>query len=210
MKVTLIIAMLLCAHLVFAQTNYVPVADKTDFIRQYQTACAQIKSMQCQFEQVKEITLMKNTLKSSGEMFFRNDSKFKIAYQKPNVYIFALDGDKIFMKDGDRAATSANTKSNKLFQQISKITMNMIDGKIFDAQEFDIEIFENDTQYMIQAIPKSKELKQYYNEIDLFGNKKVFLPESIVMKEVSGDMSTMTLKNTQTNITLRDEVFQIR
>ncbi len=209
-KITFYIFLIFSTYSVFAQQDYKPVVDKKIFIENYQKSCKAITSQECKFTQVKKISLMKQTLESNGKMYFRNDSKLKIEYLKPNLFVFALNGDKISIKDGDKPVTTISTSSNKLFKQISQITFNSINGKIFDSKDFTFDILENKAYYQIKAVPSSKELKAYYKHLLLNVNKKTFLIESIVMNEVSGDISTMYFKDIVTNSTLKDEIFAIR
>ncbi len=193
-----------------AQQEFKPMVAQQEFKQKYRDACRQITSLQCRFEQTKEISFLKDKLKSNGELFFRSDQKLKIAYRKPNEFVFILDGDKTIVKDGDHAASSVSLKGNKLFQQISQVTMNMIDGKIFDSKGFTFELFENASQFMIKAVPSTKELKQYYTELNLYGAKNSFMVERVVMKEVSGDITTMIFGDIEANKTLNDAVFVVR
>jgi outer membrane lipoprotein-sorting protein len=183
------------------------VGDEKTFRQQYQTVSEGIKTLEADFVQEKEITLLTNKLRSTGRMIFKNDNRLKIEYFKPNAFIFAMHDGKITVKDGERAASSMIVKNNKLFEQISQITMYAINGKIFDSRDFGSTVLENERSYLIVLVPKSKELKKYYKQLDLFINKGTFVIEKTVMKETSGDETVMYFENIRTNNIISDEAF---
>jgi outer membrane lipoprotein-sorting protein len=189
--------------------EYFAVKDGEMFMRQYRNVSEKIQTLEADFTQEKEITLLTNKLYSTGRMIFRNDNRLKIEYFKPNAFIFAMHGREITIKDGERAASSISAKNSSLFGQISQITMHAINGKIFDPKDFSSKILENENSYLIVLFPKSKELKQYYTELNLCIGKKTFLTERMVMKEVSGDETVMNFKNIRTNNAISDEAFTV-
>ncbi|MDR3247100.1 MAG: outer membrane lipoprotein carrier protein LolA [Prevotellaceae bacterium] len=211
MKKKFILSVLLCLGLCLdydaSAGDFSPVKDEKLFMQHYKSASGEIKTLEADFTQEKEIVLLTNKLISHGRMIFRNDNRLKIEYLKPNIFIFSMQSGKVTIKDGDRAASSISTKNNKLFEQISQITLHAINGKIFDSKDFNSTVLEDETSYLIVLIPKSKELKQYYKELDLYIGKKTFLIEKMAMKEVSGDESVMNFKNIKINNEIPDEAF---
>jgi outer membrane lipoprotein-sorting protein len=185
------------------------VENENVFRQRYKTVSEGIKTLEADFVQEKEITLLTNKLSSTGQMLFRNDNCLKIEYFKPNAFIFAMRNGKITIKDGERAASSMIVKNNRLFEQISQITIYAINGKIFDSKDFGSTILENESSYLIVLVPKSKELKKYYKKFDLYINKVTFIIEKTIMKETSGDETVMYFENIRTNNTITDEAFLV-
>ncbi|MDR1129841.1 MAG: outer membrane lipoprotein carrier protein LolA [Prevotellaceae bacterium] len=196
------------SHYASAQ-EYAGVKDVETFMRQYKSVSQEIKTLEADFTQEKEIALLTNKLHSSGRMIFRNDNRLKIEYFKPNAFIFAMQGEKITIKDGERAASSISTKSSRLFEQISQITMHAINGRIFDSKGFSSNILEDGDSYLIVLVPKSGGIREYYRELNLHIAKKTFLMEKMTMKETSGDKTVMNFKNIRTNNAVSDEVFVV-
>lgn len=217
MKYILLGLAFFCASLSFAQEFvtisprelYVPAINPGIFREDYRKKANELKCLEADFDQEKQITLLTTKLTSTGNMTFRHDNKFKIQYLTPNKFIFSMQGNKITVKDGDRAASSMSTKNNKLFEQVSQITFNAINGNIFDSKDFNYTILENYYSYLIKLVPKSKELKQYYSDLHLYVNKKTFLIETIIMNEASGDKTEMKFKNFKVNNPVPDEAFII-
>jgi outer membrane lipoprotein-sorting protein len=195
----------------FAQpADFEPLKDKQAFIQSYKKACADINSYQADFVQVKTIAMMKKPLTSEGKMYMRKDNRVKIEYVSPYQYIFIMNGTKVTMKDGNKEANSVSMGNNKLYKQISEITLSGINGDIFNNKNFSTKIFESASAYMLEAIPLSKEMKEYYQKFELYFNKANYQVEKIVMTEVSDDVSVMTFKKIELNKTLNDAVFEVR
>jgi outer membrane lipoprotein-sorting protein len=209
MKRPVILIIFLCLNYCISAQKYTPVKDKEMFTRQYKSVSQEIKTFEADFTQEKEISLLTNKLYSKGRMIFRHDNRLKIEYFKPNAFIFALHDGKITIKDGERATSSISANNNKLFEQISQITMHAINGKIFDSKDFSSDILENENLYLLILVPKSKEIKQYYRNLELYLNKKTFLMEKMIMKETSGDETVMYFNNIRTNNTVSHEVFVV-
>jgi outer membrane lipoprotein-sorting protein len=210
MKEKIILSVFLCllSYCLLAE-EFVAVGDENAFRQQYKTVSEGIKTLEADFTQEKEIMLLINKLHSTGRMIFRNDNRLKIEYFKPNAFIFVMRDGKVTIKDGECAASSMIVKNNKLFEQISQITIYAINGKIFDSKDFSSTILENESSYLVVLVPKSKELQKYYKKLDLYINKKTFIIEKTVMKETSGDETVMCFKNIRTNNTISDEAFII-
>jgi outer membrane lipoprotein-sorting protein len=198
---------LLCLAYSASAGDFSAVKDEKLFMQQYKNTSEKIKTLEADFTQEKEIVLLTNKLISQGRMIFRNDNRLKIEYLKPNVFIFSMHDGKVTLKDGEQAASSISTKNNKLFEQISQITLYAINGKIFDSKDFNSTVLENEISYLIVLIPKSKELKQYYKKLDLYISKESFLIEKMAMKETSGDETVMDFKNIKINNEIPDEAF---
>jgi outer membrane lipoprotein-sorting protein len=189
--------------------KYSPVKDENAFMRQYGKISGEIKSLEADFVQEKEIVLLTKKLTSQGRLIFGNNNSLKIEYLLPNIFIFSMRDNKVTVKDGERTTSSISVKSNKLFEQISQITMYAINGKIFDSKNFNSVIMENKNSYMIILVPKSKELKQYYKELDVVIGKETMLIEKLIMQETSGDKTTMVFNNIEINNPIADEVFTV-
>jgi outer membrane lipoprotein-sorting protein len=209
MKITIVLLLFLCLNYCVSAEKFTAVDDEKVFMQQYKSVSDRIKTLEADFIQEKEIVLLTNKLLSTGRMIFRNDNRLKIEYFKPNAFIFSMYDGKITIKDGERAASSMTVKNNRLFEQISQITMYAINGKIFDSKNFIPTVMENKNSYLIILIPKSKELKKYYTQLDLHISKETFMIEKTVMKETSGDETVMIFKNIRTNNAISDEAFTV-
>jgi outer membrane lipoprotein-sorting protein len=209
MKKKMILLFFLCLNYCLSAEEFTAVEDENRFRQQYKSVSEGIKTLEVDFLQEKEIILLTNKLHSTGRMIFRNDNCLKIEYFKPNAFIVAIHNGKITIKDGERAASSTIVKNNKLFEQISQITMYAINGSILDSKNFGSTILENENLYRIILVPKSKELKKYYKTLDLYINKTTFMIEKTVMKETSGDETVMSFKNIRTNNSIPDEAFLV-
>jgi len=209
-KVWTLTVFLWMAGMAAAQPQGFAKADDEQAFRDgYHTMCRGTTSFQARFEQVKRVALLKNELKSKGTVAMRRDNKIKIAYTQPYRYVFVMDNAAITIKDGDAAANNVNMRNNKLFRQISAITLSGINGQLLDTKDFAVEVFESPQQYLVQAVPRTKEMKAFYTLFALVFDKDTFCVERITMTEVSGDVSTMVFSATEINKEIDDAVFVV-
>jgi len=114
----------------------------------------------------------------------------------------------MMVKD-EQKETHVNVKSNKLFQQINRIMIDCIQGTILDSKDFSTRVFENDKNYLLEMIPASKSLKDFFQTIVLTVEKKDYSVRSIEMNEPSADRTVITFTDKKLNEQIADEVFKL-
>ncbi len=179
------------------------------FVDGYHAMCKSTTSFQAHFEQVKQVALLKNDLRSEGQMYMRRDHKIKIAYTSPYRYVFVMNGETISIKDNEAAPTTMDMRNSKLFKQISAVTLAGINGQLLATKEFATTVYESPGYYLVQAVPQAKEMKAYYKLFELYFDKHTFQAAKIVMTEVSGDVSTLTFSDIEINKAIDDAVFVV-
>ena len=168
-----------------------------------------IKSMKCNFVQVKRIKLMKNEMKSKGVMFFLSPNKLRWQYDSPYKYIFILNGTSVKIIS-DKSSQNINLQENKIFRQISNIILNSIVGNhLNNTKDFMIEVWKTNSTYSARLYPKKKELKSLYNYIELFFNLNLDMVKSVKMEEKTGDVSIINLINVEFNSLDSEDYFCI-
>ena len=130
-------------------------------------------------------------------------------YVKPYQYLMILNKDNVYVKDGQKE-NKLSTRSNKIFQQINKITVDCVQGTALDNPNFKTAVFENKTAYLVELSPAAKGLKDYFKTIHVIVDKKDYTVNTIEMLESSGDSTTLHFTNKEINAPLADALFAIQ
>jgi outer membrane lipoprotein-sorting protein len=146
---------------------------------------------------------------SKGKFWFKKENQVRMEYTNPFEYLMVINKDKVFIKDGQKQNT-ISTKSNKLFQQINKITVDCVQGNVLNNTDFTIRVFENKTTYLIEMSPMAKNLKDFFKTIIVTVDKKDYTVSNIEMDENSGDNTIIRFSNKEMNTNLPDALFAIK
>jgi len=202
---TLVSVILACS--VKAQhAGYTAVKDTAVFKQQFATASQKISSLQSDFVQEKNLSMLSEKIVSKGKFWFKKDNKVRMEYNQPFQYLMILNNNNIYIKDGQKE-NKMSASSNKLFQQINRIVIDCVKGSAFSNTDFRINVFENKQTYLIELSPVVKNLKDIFKTINVTVDKKDYSVLSIQMNEVSGDYTSINFINKQINASLPDALF---
>ena len=182
------------------------VADLAAFKKEFAAASAKVQSVQGSFVQEKTLFALTEKITSRGKLWFKREDKVRMDYESPFVYKMIINGDKVYIRDGEKES-QLNVRSNKLFQQVNRIMIDCMQGTILESSNFTVRAFENDAYSLLELTPVSKNLKEFFQTIVLWIDKKDHAPRSIELNEPSGDKTLITLSDKTVNGQIRDEVF---
>ncbi|RAJ02605.1 outer membrane lipoprotein-sorting protein [Chitinophaga skermanii] len=200
------ICMLFTMH-AFAQ-NFKPVANTAAFNEQFSKASQNIKSIKSDFVQEKNLTMLSDKIVSKGKFWFKKDNKVKMEYLTPTYYLMVINGKNIKVKDSKKE-NKISTSQSKIFQKVSKITADCVQGNVLNSADFKSKVLENAQYYNVELTPTDKNISTYFKTIDLWVDKKDYAVVKIVMHDTSGDDVTMTFVNREMNVNIPDEVFAV-
>ncbi|HVI47603.1 MAG TPA: outer membrane lipoprotein carrier protein LolA [Chitinophaga sp.] len=189
-----------------AQSGFKSVTDLALLKQQLAKAAQQTQSIQCDFVQEKNLSMLSDKITSKGKFWFKKDNKVRMEYQQPSYYLLVINGKDIKIKDAQKES-KVSGKNNKLFEQINKITVDCVQGKVLDNTEFTAKAFENAQGYKLELTPVNKVMKAYFKNIILLVDKQDMAVSKITMEEVSGDDTTISFLHRQLNINIPDAVF---
>lgn len=193
----------------FAQ-EAVSAAESQKMIEQVCVAAGKLSSLQCDFRQTKQLSLLKTALKSEGKMYYKGGKQLHWEYTSPYTYTFVLSGDKVMLKSAKNTDV-IDVRSSKMFQQIARIMMNSVTGRcLTDEKDFKVTMFASGKEWIARLIPCQKELAQMFQEIRLHIDPEQQMVTTVELQEKSGDTTLIEMKNIQKNVTIDDEVFDIK
>lgn len=194
---------------VYAQTGFKPVADAVAFKQQFAKTSQNTQSIQADFVQEKNLSMLADKIVSKGKFWFRKENKVRMEYLQPSYYLMVMNGKDIVTKDGQKQ-NRVSTRGNKLFEQINRITVDCVQGNVFNNPDFTTKVLENSQYYKLEMTPVSKALQQYFTTIELLVDKKDFSVSSIEMLEAGGDNTIIRFLHKQVNINIPDAVFAVK
>jgi len=189
-------------------TGYTPLTDLSKFKELFSVEAQKVTSIKSDFVQEKNLSMLSEKITSQGKFWFKKDSRVRMEYTKPFTYLMIINKDKVFVKDGQKTNT-ISTKSNKLFQQINKITVDCVQGTVLTNPDFSTRVFENKNAYLVELSPISKNLKEFFKTIVVIVDKKDYSVTNIEMNENSGDNTIIHFVNKEMNTNLPDALFAI-
>lgn len=187
--------------------GFKPVADVAAFKQQFAKASQAIQSIQADFVQEKELSMLSDKIVSKGKFWFKRENRVRMEYQQPSYYLMIMNGKgDIVTRDGQRQNT-VGTKGNKLFTQINRITVDCVQGNVLNNPDFTSKVLENAQYYRLELTPVSSALKQYFKAINLLIDKKDYSVSQIIMQESGGDNTAISFLHKQMNVPVSDALF---
>lgn len=208
-RVSIIMLMLLLvmSRLTFAQPDgYAPLDNPAEFKSHFAEEGKKITSVQSDFTQEKNLSLLEEKIISEGKFWYKNENKVRLEYRIPFQYLMILNGDQMIVRD-EQKESRMSTHSNKLFQQINRIVMGCVNGSILDSKDFTSQIYHNDKSYLLSMTPNAKALKEFFQTIQVMVDKKDWSVLGITMIEPGGDNTVIKFTNRVLNGNLNDSLF---
>jgi len=201
--INIFILLLLTVNIV-AQKN-VPL-DKPDALKnKLKKQAKETTSIIASFTQEKQVSFMNKPQLSEGVFYYQQVDKMRWEQQKPSKYILLINSDKVRIKSNGK---EENLKgANKIMGKINELMIGMINGEIFDSKSFITKYFTNGNNYIIELVPKNKQIKSYFNKIELSFSKKDTHLNQLTFFEKSGDKSVMKFFNQKFNQSIAPSIF---
>ncbi|WP_126246935.1 outer membrane lipoprotein carrier protein LolA [Chitinophaga rhizosphaerae] len=194
---------------VAAQSGFRPVSNLDRFKQEFARTAQQTQSIKSDFVQEKHLSLLADKITSKGKFWFKKENRVRMEYASPTYYLMIINGKNVRIKDS-RTDRSISTGGNKLFEQISRITADCVQGNVLHNKDFTAKVQENDKQYLLQLTPVAKGMKDFFSSIELLVDKKDLGVAKIVMHEASGDRTEMIFTKKELNAAIPDEMFAVK
>ena len=155
------------------------------------SANAGVKSLQADFMQVKEMSIVKEKMVSSGKMYFQ-DGSLRWEYLKPSKSVYVTDKDQM--------------KSNRMFRSMAGLMAGSVTGINLNDPSFKVTMYSPGKGYVAELVPLKREMKQMFTKIRLlFGaDNRV---RQVELEESQG-RTVITLSNVKYNVSLDPGLFK--
>ncbi len=173
-----------------------------------QKTAQSINSIQSDFIQTKQLSVLDNAIVSEGHLTFKAPNLVKWEYVKPYKNIAIFKDDKLLVNNEGKK-DEMDLSSNRMFRSLNALIVNSIKGDMFDESQFGISYFKKGQDYLVKFIPKDKRLKKFISSFELFFDKDATQVNEVKMIEPNDDYILIIFKNKQLNGTVPDSVFKI-
>lgn len=188
----------------FSQVN-----DLAKFNKEFAIAASNTNTIKSDFIQEKNLAMLSEKIVSKGRFWFKKESKVRMEYHHPFNYTMVINNNKVYIKDGQKENT-ISTKSNKIFQQIIKITVDCVQGTAIQNTDFKTKVFENKLNYLVELSPVNKTIREYFNKIKILVDKKDYSVTQVEMVELSEDNTIIRFINREHNANIPETLFAIK
>ncbi len=208
-KIIGLVCLLGCFYSCEAQyPGYIPIVHPETFKEVFARQTALTESVQADFIQEKNLSMLSEKISSAGKFWFQKKDKLRMEYIHPYAYIMILNAGKIYIKDGQKE-NRLSAGSNKVFQQVNRILLDCVGGNMLNNPDFQSRVFENSSFYLIELIPTTKNLKDLYKNINIVLDRKDYSVQSLSMVELTGDDTKIHFQNKKLNAPIPASVFTI-
>jgi len=210
MRKWLIIFYCLCTLQAGAQyAGYKPLTGMDEFRQHFTKAAQTTQSIQCDFTQEKNLSMLSDKIVSTGKFWFKRENMVRMEYEKPSYYLLVINGNNIKTKDGQKE-NKVSAKSNKVFEQVNKMMIDCVQGTALDNKSFTTKVFEGDKSYLVELTPTVKSLQSIFKTINLYVDKKDYSVVKMDMLEQSGDNTLISFLHKQMNVNIPDALFSVK
>lgn len=206
----ILVTILQCLCMVVqAQTKPLSPADVLEVRKRISDASKTTGSLEAQFTQTKELSVIKEKIVSKGNFYFKKEKLLRWEYTEPFPYLIIFNNDKIFVKDEDKE-NHISLQSNKVFREVNNILIGAVQGTLLsDTKNFECNISDLHDQYLASMVPVNLRIKETLSEIILYFNKTDYTVDKFVMREVSGDYTRIEFSGKKINQNVPDAKFNI-
>lgn len=181
---------------------------KKDIQTQVARASAKTNTLQSNFTQTKELSVLSEVVTSKGILYFKKQNNVRWQYNTPYSYVFILSNGKVTIINNNTSNTF-DASSNKIFKKVSEIMIASVNGTLLSNEtEFSSQYFVGASTVKVSLQPKDKELKKLMNTITLTFSKTDWLVYSIQMVEQGGDTTTIQFNTHDENKAISDDLFR--
>ena len=202
----MVLLFFLCSWFSIAAQEYVPIKNKQEFVSKAKEIAQNTKTIDSDFIQEKYIDIMEDKMISKGHFNFKKQNLIRWEYSSPFNYLIIINDGKIFIKD-DNNENKIDMKSNQSFKQINNMIIKSVQGDIEEDDNFKVEFLEDNQEYLVKMTPKTNEIKEFMNQINIYFNKTNYEVDKVKMIENSGDYTAIRFENRKLNVNLPDEKF---
>jgi len=189
--------------------QFKPVKDTSGLKSNIEAMSKKTQSIESDFTQIKNLSLLSEKITSKGSFKFRKENSLRWEYQIPSKYLIVIHKDKIFIKD-DKKTSKYDMNSNKVFKEINDIMLSCVQGTIFKSTKFKTNYLENDKFYLLELIPRDKNMKSTFKKINLYFDKSVTSVAKMEMIETNDDFTSIDFHNKKLNEKISDSAFLVK
>lgn len=146
-----------------------------------------------QYQQVKKMQMFKQPLTSGGDFLLEQQQGLLWLQKQPFSVSLILTKDRLSQRYSDQPAQVIEAADNPMVFYFSHLFLSLFKGDIEGLTvQFDMQLKEQDGQWLLLLIPKRAPLDKVFKEISITGNEYI---DQLKLVELNGDSSTIQFLN---------------
>jgi outer membrane lipoprotein-sorting protein len=187
-----------------------PMKDIPGFKEKLVTMSDKVKTIESDFVQEKNLSILANKIVSQGHFCYRKDNNIRWEYIQPYRYLIIISNGKIFIKE-DNNQKQYDIQSNRMFQEMNKFISGCIQGDILkNEKDYKVGYFEDDKSYYVSLVPISEKMREMLSEVRIWFNRNDLTVSRIVMMEAGGDYKKIDFTGKKLNTDITHEKFSFK
>ena len=209
-RLLLTLCMACCCLWLSAQTlKKATEAEAKAMVAEISKTAASIRTLTCNFTQVKTLSFLNDKMTSLGRMCYDASGKLRWEYTSPYTYTFILNGQQVHIQSAKNRQT-IDIRQSRLFQGIAQVMMNSVTGRnLTSNKDFACTFYTQGDVWVADLVPQRKEMKQMFSIIRLRFDSKRRMVSQVEMNEKRGDVTIITLKDIKTNEAIHQNQFTL-
>ena len=184
-------------------------AEAKAMVAEINKTAASIRTLACNFTQVKTLSFLNDKMTSQGRMCYDASGKLRWEYTSPYTYTFILNGQQVHIQSAKNRQT-IDIRQSRLFQGIAQVMMNSVTGRnLTSNKDFACTFYTQGDVWVADLVPQRKDMKQMFSIIRLRFDSKRRMVSQVEMNEKRGDVTVITLKDIKTNETINQNLFAL-
>jgi outer membrane lipoprotein-sorting protein len=184
--------------------------DIAEFKFKLNTLSAGIHTIESDFVQEKNLSVLSNKIISKGHFCFMKENNIRWEYMQPYKYLIIINKDKIFIKE-EKNQKQYDIQSNKMFQEMNKFISGCIQGDILkNDKDYKVSYFEDERYYFVKLVPNAEKMRQMLNEVQIWFDRNDLTVSRIQMVESAGDYTRIDFTGKKLNTEISLEKFSFK
>ena len=168
-------------------------------LKKITSAASEMKTMKCDFVQLRKMALLSEDIKSSGVMYFEKPSRLRWEYREPSAYVMSIDGGTVTI-DSDAGHSVSDASSSRLYKGIADMVMGCMSGEsLTDTRMFRTSFTDLGSVWVAELKPVRKDLQRMFQSLVLNFDPATGLLRSMVMNDPAGNSTSITVSNISVN-----------
>jgi len=205
-KLTLsILAFLFLSFYSNAQTELTSI-EIENFQQQVFAKAEEVQNLQGTFIQTKHEEFLSSPAESSGKFYYNTNNQLNWTYKEPFAMGILFTDGKLFLTENGKAR-EIDVSAYKMFDQLSELISESINGKIIQQQDFEIT-YTKASDFTKTILKPISQQQQLFSQIELYFNSN-YLVEQIKLIEGEESYVLIRLNDLKVNQPIAESVFEV-
>ena len=167
-----------------------------------------VSTLQGRFIQTKTLSILSDSFKSEGVLYYTRPQKLRWQYTAPYRYDFIMDGHSVTMRS-EQSSQTIDADGNRIFRQLCAVIAGGVDGSLLTSdRDFDIAWQRSDGEISADLRPKNRPFKDLFARIVITLRDEDCMVRRILMEETGGDTTEIIFTECFVNQPIGDAVYK--